>query len=306
MSDDGRTQDPCRASVMGEWSRLMSIAFRMLGSTHDAEDIVQEAYARWYAMSTEARRAIESPTAWLVRVTSRVCLDHLASARVRRERYTGEWLPEPLPDHISWNSTATPDRADDPADRITLDESISMSMLVVLESVTPAERAAFILHDVFKMPFADIAEITERTPTTCRQLAASARRHIRSRRHRSIAPDQHRTIVSAFKKACETGDFNTLIDLLDPQVTVHVDGGGKVRAARRPILGPRKTARYFLGLLRKEPDWHISEESVNGRPGLVVHRHSRLEAVIATEAHDRRVTGIWMVLSPDKLRAWGA
>jgi hypothetical protein len=181
---------------------------------------------------------------------------------VRRERYTGEWLPEPLPDHISWNSTAT-----------------------------PTERTI---------------PLTASPWTTCRQLATSARRHIRSRRHRSVAPDQHRTIVSAFKKACETGDFNTLIDLLDPQVTVHVDGGGKVRAARRPILGPRKTARYLLGLLRKEPDWRISEENVNGRPGLVVHRHGRLEAVIATEAHDRRVTGIWMVLSPDRRRAWGA
>ncbi|MCW2880228.1 MAG: polymerase sigma-70 factor, subfamily [Sphaerisporangium sp.] len=304
MPDDELGTDPSLRSIFSERATLMNIAFRMLGSTHDAEDIVQEAYARWYAMSDEAQRAIESPTAWLVRVTSRVCLDYLASARVRRERYAGEWLPEPLPDHASWNSTATPHQASDPADRVTLDESVSMSMLVVLESVTPAERVAFILHDVFKMPFAEIADIVGRTPATCRQLAASARRHIQSNRHQAVAPDQHRSIVSAFKNACGTGDFDTLIDLLDPHVSVRSDGGGKVRAALRPILGREKTARFFLGLLRREFGQEITEENVNGRPGLAAHLDGKVVAVIATEARDGRITDIWIMLNPDKLRAW--
>jgi RNA polymerase sigma factor (sigma-70 family) len=302
MPDDELRTGP---SVFGERAKLMNIAFRMLGTTHDAEDIVQEAYARWYAMSEEARRAIESPTAWLVRVTGRICLDHLASARVRRERYAGEWLPEPLPDHSSWSSTATLDQAGgDPADRVTLDESVSMGMLIVLESVTPAERVAFIMHDVFKMPFAEIADIVGRTPATCRQLATSARRHIESNRHQAIAPDQHRSVVSAFKSACGTGNLDTLIDLLDPRVSVHTDGGGKVRAALRPILGPEKTARFFLGLLRRQPGQEITEENVNGRPGLVASLDGEVIAVIATEARAGRITDIWMMVNPDKLRAW--
>ncbi|AWS44011.1 RNA polymerase sigma factor SigJ [Streptosporangium sp. 'caverna'] len=302
MPDDEPETGP---SVFGERAKLMNIAFRMLGTTHDAEDIVQEAYARWYAMSEEARLAIESPPAWLVRVTGRICLDHLASARVRRERYAGEWLPEPLPDHSSWSSTATLDQAGgDPADRVTLDESVSMGMLIVLESVTPAERVAFIMHDVFKMPFAEIADIVGRTPATCRQLATSARRHIESNRHQAIAPDQHRSVVSAFKSACGTGNLDTLIDLLDPRVSVHTDGGGKVRSARRPILGPEKTARFFLGLLRKEPGQELTEKNVNGRPGLVISHDGEVVAVIATEARAGRITDIWMMVNPDKLRAW--
>ena len=295
-------EDDSLRSIFAERATLMNVAFRMLGSTHDAEDIVQEAYTRWYALTEDERRAIESPTAWLVRVTSRICLDHLASARVRRERYAGEWLPEPLPGDGAWTSATIPDA--DPADRVTLDESISMSMLVLLEAVTPAERVAFILHDVFKMPFAEIAAAVGRTPVTCRQLAASARRHIQFNRHQAIAPDQHRNVVAAFKDACETGDFDTLIGLLDPRVTVISDGGGKVRAARRPIHGAEKAARFFLGLLRKDFGQDVTEAEVNGRPGLVARLDGRVVAVIATEVRGGRLTDIWMVLNPDKLRAW--
>jgi RNA polymerase sigma-70 factor (ECF subfamily) len=187
---------------------------------------------------------------------------------------------------------------------VTLDESISMSMLVLLEAVTPAERVAFILHDVFKMPFTEIAAVVGRAPVTCRQLATSARRHVRSDRHRAIAPDQHRNVVVAFKDACETGDFDTLVGLLDPRVTVISDGGGKVRAARRPIHGAEKTARFFLGLLRKDFGQGVTEAEVNGRPGLVARLDGRVVAVIATEVRGGRLTDIWMVLNPDKLRTW--
>ena len=166
------------SAVMAEQRRLINLAYRMLGSLADAEDAVQETYARWYAMSAEQQEAIESPGAWLTTAASRICLDLLGSARARRERYVGEWIPEPLPEPGEWASVQ-PGGSADPANRVTLDESVSMAFLVVLESMTPAERVAFVLHDVFRYSFLEIAEITGRTPAACRQLASSARRHIR-------------------------------------------------------------------------------------------------------------------------------
>jgi len=169
------------SAVMAERRRLINLAYRMLGSLADAEDAVQETYDRWYAMSAEQQEAIESPGAWLTTVASRICLDLLGSARARRERYVGEWIPEPLPEPGEWASVPPGGRAElaDPADRVTLDESVSMAFLVVLESMTPAERVAFVLHDVFRYSFPEIAEITGRTPAACRQLASSARGRIR-------------------------------------------------------------------------------------------------------------------------------
>ena len=174
----GGRPDPGLSAVMSERRRLINLAYRLLGSLADAEDAVQETYARWYAMTPEQQDAIESPGAWLTTVASRICLDLLGSARARRERYVGEWIPEPLPDHTEL--TGRPGGPADPADRVTLDESVSMAFLVVLDAMTPAERVAFILHDVFGYPFADVAEITGRTPAACRQLASSARRRVRA------------------------------------------------------------------------------------------------------------------------------
>lgn len=282
---------------------LVNVAFRMLGSIHDAEDIVQDAYARWYALSDEARHAIRSPTAWLVRVTCRICLDQLASARARRERYVGDWLPEPLPGDARWASTESTGTAD-PAEQVTIDDSVSMGMLVMLESVTPAERVVFVLHDVFNLPHTEIADIVGRTPEACRQLGASARRHLQSDRRRAVDVRQHRSIVAAFRNACEHGDFATLISLLDPDVSVRVDGGGKVRAARRPILGSDKAARYFLGLLRRRFAQEITEENVNGLPGLVSHVDGEINGVMAVAVRDGLITDIWLIANPDKLRAW--
>ena len=176
---DGRP-DPGLSAIMSERRQLINLAYRLLGSLAEAEDAVQETYARWYAMSRQQQDAIESPGAWLTTVASRICLDLLGSARARRERYVGEWIPEPLPDPAEWISGRPGGAAADPADRVTLDESVSMAFLVVLESMTPAERVAFILHDVFRYPFAEVAEITGRTPAACRQLASSARRRIRA------------------------------------------------------------------------------------------------------------------------------
>ena len=167
------------SAVMAERRRLINLAYRMLGSLADAEDAVQETYARWYALSAEQQEAIDSPGAWLTTVASRICLDVLGSARARRERYVGEWIPEPLPEPGEWASVQAGGSAD-PADRVTLDESVSMAFLVVLESMTPAERVAFVLHDVFRYSFPEIAQITGRTPAACRQLASSARGRIRA------------------------------------------------------------------------------------------------------------------------------
>ncbi|MDQ2874578.1 MAG: sigma-70 family RNA polymerase sigma factor, partial [Actinomycetota bacterium] len=172
--------DPGLAAVMGERRQLINVAYRLLGSLADAEDAVQETYARWYALSGPQQQAIESPGGWLTTVASRICLDLLGSARARRERYVGEWIPEPLPEPSEWASGAPGGATADPADRVTLDESVSMAFLVVLDSMTPAERVALILHDVFRYPFAEVAEITGRSPAACRQLASSARRRIRA------------------------------------------------------------------------------------------------------------------------------
>ncbi|MFC7640936.1 sigma-70 family RNA polymerase sigma factor [Streptosporangium lutulentum] len=167
---------------MSERRQLINLAYRLLGSLADAEDVVQETYARWYAMTPQQQEAVESPGAWLTTVAGRICLDLLGSARARRESYVGQWVPEPLPESTEWINGRPGGSMADPADRITLDESVSMAFLVVLESMTPAERVAFVLHDVFRYPFAEVAEIVGRTPAACRQLASSARRRIRASR----------------------------------------------------------------------------------------------------------------------------
>ena len=172
--------DPGLSAIMSERRQLINLAYRLLGSLADAEDAVQETYARWYAMSRPQQEAIESPGAWLTTVASRICLDLLRSARARRERYVGEWIPEPLPEPAEWIGGRAGGATADPADRVTLDESINMAFLVMLESMTPAERVAFILHDVFRYSFAEVAAIVGRTPAACRQLASSARRRIRA------------------------------------------------------------------------------------------------------------------------------
>src|SRR5262245_57083893 len=169
---------PGLSAIMSERRQLINLAYRLLGSLADAEDVVQATYARWYAMSREEQEAIDSPGGWLTTVASRICLDLLRSARARRESYVGEWIPEPLPDRMEWINGRSDTTTIDPADRVTLDESVNMAFLVVLDSMTPAERVAFILHDVFRYPFAEVAELVGRTTGAPRQLASSARRRI--------------------------------------------------------------------------------------------------------------------------------
>lgn len=284
---------------------LFSVAYRMLGSAHDAEDMVQEAFSRWYAQTPENRSEIGSPRAWLVAVTSRACLDHLRSARARHEAYVGDWLPEPIPPHrmpVALDDSSAPG---DPADHITLSESVSTALLVLLEELTPAQRVAFVLHDVFRLPFSEVSEILERSPEACRQLAVAARRHVRGESDgQSVDTELHSEVVSAFKLACITGNLQALITSLAPDVVVRVDGGGRVRAALNPIMGQDKVARFVLGVLAKQHPVELSQQTVNGMNGIVKSAHDRVTGVYAFKVDAGKISRIWIVVNPDKLSAW--
>jgi RNA polymerase sigma factor (sigma-70 family) len=296
--------DPSLRAIISERHRLLNLAYRLLGSLADAEDAVQEAYARWYAMPRQQQDAIDSPGGWLTTVASRICLDLLGSARARRERYVGQWLPEPLPDRTEWAGGPSGGATVDPADRVTLDESTSMAFLVVLDSMTPAERVAFILHDVFGYPFADVAQIVGRTPAACRQLASSARRRLRASQAPATPTARQAGIVRAFKAAWEAKDIGALIGLLDPDATAIGDGGGLVGAALRPIEGAEQIARAAVDVADRAPDLTILERTVNGQPGLVAQQDGVTVAVFAFEVAGDRITHIWGVRNPDKLRPW--
>jgi RNA polymerase sigma-70 factor (ECF subfamily) len=293
------------SAIMSERRQLLNLAYRLLGSLADAEDVVQETYARWYAMSRPRQEAIESPGAWLTKVASRICLDLLGSARARRERYVGEWVPEPLPEPAEWRPG---DITADPADRVTLDESVNMAFLVVLDSMTPAERVAFILHDVFGYPFAEVAEIAGRTPAACRQLASSARRRIQSSQPPATTPTARQAgLVREFKQAWAAKDIGALIGLLDPGATVIADGGGLATAALHPIEGGEQIARYIVDLAERTPsNVTILERTVNGQPGLVAQQDGVTVTVFAFEVDGDRIKHIWAVRNPDKLRPWTA
>jgi RNA polymerase sigma-70 factor (ECF subfamily) len=297
-------QDPGWSAVMGERRQLLNLAYRLLGSLADAEDAVQDTYARWYALSPDQRDAIEIPGAWLTTVASRICLDQLRSARVRRERYVGEWIPEPLPEPGEWTSSGRGGLPADPADRVTLDESVSMAFLVVLDAMTPAERVAFVLHDIFGYPFPEVATITGRTPAACRQLASHARRRVQESQLPPAPHAQRASLLRDFKRAWEAKDINALVGLLDPNATVIADGGGVVAAALTPIQGAAQIAAYLTDLARRVPDLALLERTVNGQPGLVGEYQGSIVAVFAFAVADTRITHIWAVRNPDKLRPW--
>lgn len=280
-------------AILGERRHLINLAYRLLGSLAEAEDAVQEAYARWYALPRPDE--IASPGAWLTTVTSRICLDQLGSARARRERYVGEWIPEPLPDH----------GAADPADRVTLDESVSMAFLVTLEAMTPAQRVALILHDVFHYSFAEIAEITGRTPAACRELASSARRRIRDGKPSTTPAVRQADLVREFKQAWEAQDITALVGLLDPTAIFTADGGGRVTTVLDPIEGGEQIARFVIAVAAKTPgDFTLLERTVNGQPGLQIQLDGVTTSVYAFEIADDRISRIWAVRNPEKLRSW--
>ncbi|MEV0649729.1 RNA polymerase sigma factor SigJ [Phytomonospora sp. NPDC050363] len=297
----GSGDDMRLSEIMSERRRLINLAYRLLGSVAEAEDAVQETYARWYAMTPEQQDAIESPRAWLVKVAGRVCLDLLGSARARRERYVGDWLPEPVPGPAASSMVGV----GDPVDRITLDESVSMAFLVVLESMTPAERVSFVLHDVFRYSFAEVAEVVGRTPAACRQLAFSARRRVGEVRAATPAARQA-AVVREFQKAWEAKDIGALVGLLDPEATATADSGGLAIAFTEPFVGAEEIAHAWVEIADRIPEGMVFvERVVNGRPGLVAEQDGVVVTVLAFDVVGERVARIWVIRNPEKLRAWG-
>ena len=279
--------------LVGERRHLLNLAFRMLGTFAEAEDAVQETYIRWYRMTPDERAAIEVPGAWLTRVASRICLDVLGSARARRESYVGEWLPEPVQEALA-----------DPLDRVTLDDSVSTALLIVLESLSPAERVAFVLHDVFRVPFAEIAEVVGRSAEACRQLATSARRHIRERRRTPAGRETHDEVVRAFVAACSSGDLGALAAVLDPDVVLRSDGGGFVSAARKPVLGMSNVSRFLFGIISKNDGLEVTETETADGLSLAFWREGRIGGVITLGVTAGVVSDVWIMMNPEKLSSW--
>jgi RNA polymerase sigma-70 factor, ECF subfamily len=270
--------------------RLLRVAYASLGSVSEAEDCVQEAWLRLRRMPDPG--SIRDLGAWLTTTVSRLAYDALGSARARREHYAGPWLPEPLVEGLS---------AADPADRVTLDESVSMALLVVLERLSPAERTAFLLHDVFGFGFAEVAGVVGRSPAAVRQLASRARRHVQDGRPR-FPPTraEQRQLVAAFAAACGSGDMARLVALLDPDVVWRADGGGKVTAARPAAGGAPSVARWLLALARRPPQ-SMRIALVNGAPGVVMRDADGVLTVIAFTIDAGRITALDVMRNPDKL-----
>jgi RNA polymerase sigma-70 factor (ECF subfamily) len=277
---------------------MFSIAYRMTGSISDAEDIVQEAFLRLTRVLRDGA-SIESPKAYLATATTRLAISHLRSARVRRESYVGAWLPEPL----------VADTDPGPAERAEMSDSLSMAFLVLLESLTPTERAVFLLHEVFGYDYKEIADITGKSEPNCRQILTRARRHVDEGKPRFEASrEQREEVARRFFDAAGGGDLNSLLELLAPDVTMVGDGGGKAWATARPVHGAQQVARFMLGLYRRGPEWGATIELVwvNGQPGAVTRDgDGRVINVFALDIADSLVQTIRSVINPDKLQHLG-
>lgn len=293
-------EEPPRPADAGDAWRahhrvLLDVAYRLLGSVAEAEDAVAEAFAR---LAREPIAEIDDVRGWLVVVVSRICLDQLGSARARREAYVGQWLPEP----VLTGADGTP--AGDPADRVTLDDSIRMALLVVLERMAPAERVVFVLHDVFGYAFEEVAQIVGRSPASCRQLASRGRRRVREEpaTRFSVDPEREEAVARRFLAASAGGDATELMRLLDPDVVLRADGGGKIIAPRRPVTGPEPVLRIIAHAFRQYPDAAVEFTRVNGGPGMAVRgTGGRLLAVAAFVIADDRVQAIDLHGNPDRL-----
>nr|WP_263429198.1 RNA polymerase sigma factor SigJ [Nannocystis pusilla] len=267
-------------------SRLFGLAYRMLGSAAEAEDVLQEAHMRWQAAE---HATITAPGGWLTTVVSRLCLDQLKSARVRRETYVGPWLPEPLPT----------ERVADPPDL----ESISLAFLVLLESLSPLERAVFVLREVFDYEFAEVAQIVGREEAACRQLAHRAREHVRSKRPRfARSRQQHEQMLGAFLGAIAQGDLEGLQRLLADDVVAWSDGGGRARAARKVVAGPDRVGRMLIGFAKKGgADATISFAEINGWLSVVLRHDGVVVSTLSIETDGETIFGVHLVANPDKL-----
>lgn len=272
-------------------SLLFSIAYRMLGSVADAEDMLQEAFIRW---QQSEEQEIRSPRAFLVTIISRLCINHLQSARVQREEYIGEWLPEPI-------VTAS---GDNPFDIIRVDESLSMAFLVLLERLTPVERAVFLLREVFDYEYTEIAAIVRQTETNCRQILRRAKQHVAAMRPRfEVAKQNKSELLDRFLEAVGTGEMSGLLDLLAKDVVLHSDGGGKGIAVPNKVHGADKVARGILGSLKRLVPRTLTRKLVyvNGEPGLVNYMEGKPHSVLTIHAEGNKIRAIYVITNPEKL-----
>jgi RNA polymerase sigma-70 factor, ECF subfamily len=269
---------------------LFSISYRMLGSVMEAEDVVQEAFLRWQGVTEEIRY----PSAYLSTVATRLCIDRLRSARVRRERYVGTWLPEPL----------LGEQAQEVAPAVDLDDSLSMAFLVLLESLTPVERAVFLLREVFGYEYAEIGSLVGKSEANCRQISRRARQSVEARRPRfESSPEQEERLMDGFLEATLSGDMEALLGMLAEDVTLYSDGGGKTRAARNPIYGADKVTRFLAGIRQKAPPgFTLRRMQVNGKPGFAGYLADGSPwAVLTLEVAEGNVRAIRLVVNPEKL-----
>ncbi|MEV5830742.1 RNA polymerase sigma-70 factor [Spirillospora sp. NPDC052242] len=280
--------DPATEAFVAHRNLLFTVAYEMLGSAADAEDVLQEAWLRWADVDFDA---VREPRAYLVRVVTRQALVRLRTLRRRKESYIGPWLPEPL--------LTSPDVAED----VELADSISMAMMLVLETLGPTERAVFVLREVFDLGYDEIAEAVGKSPAAVRQIAHRARAHVAARRPRTdVSPAEGRAAIDAFRRALETGDLQSLVDMLAPDVVLLGDGGGVRQAVVRPIVGADKVGRLLaVGVPRFKGDLAVEPVQVNGRPALLVRIDGEIDSVVAMRIDDDLITGLYVVRNPEKL-----
>ncbi|MFG2085252.1 MULTISPECIES: RNA polymerase sigma-70 factor [unclassified Spirillospora] len=272
-------------------SLLFTVAYEMLGSAADAEDVVQETWLRWAAVD---QAEVRDPRAYMVRIVTRQALDRLRTLARRREDYVGEWLPEPL--------LTSPDVAED----VELAESVSIAMLMVLETLGPAERAVFVLREVFQAPYDEIAAALEKTPAAVRQIARRARQHVADRRPRmEVSRAEQQAAVERFRSAIQTGDLQGLFDVLAPDVVLVADGGGLVRTVRRPVRGAKRVSRLLAGVPRLAPGARIGAMWLNGAPALRIDLEGELHTAVSLVIEGGRITRIYAVSNPHKLARLG-
>jgi RNA polymerase sigma-70 factor (ECF subfamily) len=280
------TEDP----FVAHRSLLFTVAYEMLGSAADAEDVVQETWLRWADLGDARRADVRDPRAYLVRITTRQALNRMRTMARRREEYVGEWLPEPL--------LTSPDVAED----VELAESVSMAMLTVLETLGPTERAVFVLREVFETPYDEIAEAVGKSQAAVRQIAHRAREHVAARRPRvPVSRTEQEAVVERFLAAVRGGDLQQLLDVLAPEVVVVADGGGVVTAAKRPIEGARKVSQVLRLVADLEGDLEATPMWLNGAPAARLELDGELLGVMSLEIEDGRITRIFGVANPEKL-----
>lgn len=291
MSD--HPAEPATETFVAYRNLLFTVAYELLGSAADAEDVLQETWLRWVKVDLNQ---VHDPRAYLVRITTRQALNRLRTMKRRRETYVGPWLPEPL--------LTTPDVADD----VELAESVSMALLLVLETLSPTERAVFVLREVFNFGYDEIAATVDKSPVAVRQIIRRARQHVEARRPRQVVSSrQARAALEAFQYALETSDVQGLLDVLAPDVVLVADGGGVKQAPLWPITGADRVARLFLGGLAKvEVEITSRPTMVNGHPALLVRLNGEIDGVLAVCVEEERITGLYYVRNPEKLSRIGS